>query len=53
MVHEHRLSVRYAETDQMGVVHHASYLVYLEEARTAGVLPRLDEVAAHVASLRR
>ena len=35
MVHEHRLSVRYAETDQMGVVHHASYLVYLEEARTA------------------
>ncbi len=32
--HEHRLRVRYAETDQMGVAHHASYLVYLEEART-------------------
>lgn len=27
--------VRYAETDAMGIVHHASYLVYLEEARSA------------------
>jgi acyl-CoA thioester hydrolase len=26
--------VRYAETDQMGVVHHASYLVWFELART-------------------
>lgn len=33
--HELPLRVRYAETDQMGVVHHASYLVYLEEGRTA------------------
>lgn len=33
-VYEHRLRVRYAETDQMGVAHHASYLIYLEEART-------------------
>src|SRR5580765_3234482 len=33
-VHEHRLRVRYAETDQMGVVHHANYLLYLEESRT-------------------
>src|SRR5215203_5845861 len=32
--HEHRLRVRYAETDQMGVVHHANYLLYVEEART-------------------
>ena len=32
--HEHRLRVRYAETDQMGVAHHAGYLVYLEEGRT-------------------
>src|SRR6185369_3159883 len=32
--HEHRLRVRYAETDQMGVVHHRNYLVYLEESRT-------------------
>ena len=34
VVHEHRLHVRYAETDQMGVVYHANYLVYLEEGRT-------------------
>lgn len=33
-VHEHSLQVRYSETDQMGVVHHASYLAYLEESRT-------------------
>jgi acyl-CoA thioester hydrolase len=33
-VHEHRLRVRYGETDQMGRAHHASYLLYLEEART-------------------
>jgi acyl-CoA thioester hydrolase len=26
--------VRYAETDQMGIAHHASYLVWVEEART-------------------
>ncbi len=28
------IEVRYAETDQMGVVHHANYLVWLELART-------------------
>jgi acyl-CoA thioester hydrolase len=33
--HELLIRVRYSETDQMGVVHHASYLVYLEEGRTA------------------
>lgn len=33
--HELRLRVRYSETDQMGIVHHSSYLVYLEEGRTA------------------
>jgi acyl-CoA thioester hydrolase len=32
--HEHRLRVRYAETDQMGIAHHAAYVIYLEEART-------------------
>ena len=32
--HEHRLRVRYGETDQMGVVYHANYLVYMEEGRT-------------------
>lgn len=26
--------VRYAETDQMGIVHHANYLVWMELART-------------------
>ena len=26
--------VRYAETDAMGVVHHANYLVYFEEGRS-------------------
>lgn len=30
-----RVRVRYGETDQMGVVHHAAYLHYLEDARTA------------------
>lgn len=29
----HPVRVRFAETDAMGVVHHASYLAYLEEAR--------------------
>ena len=29
-----RLRVRYAETDAQGVVHHANYLVYMEQART-------------------
>lgn len=32
--HEHTLRVRYGETDQMGVVYHANYLVYMEEGRT-------------------
>lgn len=31
----HRLMVRYGETDQMGRAHHANYLLYFEEARTA------------------
>lgn len=29
----HRLRVRFAETDAMGVVHHGAYLPYLESAR--------------------
>lgn len=33
-IHEHHLRVHYSETDQMGVAHHASYLVYFEESRT-------------------
>lgn len=31
---ESNFHVRYAETDAMGVVHHAAYLVYFEEARS-------------------
>ncbi|MBK5291031.1 MAG: acyl-CoA thioesterase [Acidobacteriia bacterium] len=31
--HEARLRVRYAETDQMGVVYHANYLVWMEVGR--------------------
>jgi len=30
----HEATVRYAETDQMGVAHHANFLLYLEDART-------------------
>jgi len=30
-----RLKARYAETDQMGVVHHSVYPVWFEVARTA------------------
>ena len=32
--HTSRVTVRYAETDQMGVVYHANYLVWMEVART-------------------
>ena len=33
--HRHVIRVRYAESDQMGVAHHAAYVVWLEEARIA------------------
>lgn len=33
-VAETTFHVRYAETDAMGIVHHASYLVYFEEGRS-------------------
>jgi acyl-CoA thioester hydrolase len=29
----HRIRVRYAETDQMGIAHHSAYVIWLEEAR--------------------
>jgi acyl-CoA thioester hydrolase len=32
--HESKVKVRYAETDQMGVVHHSNYLIWFELART-------------------
>ena len=31
---ETEFHVRYAETDAMGVVHHATYLIYFEEGRS-------------------
>jgi len=33
-IFKHRLRVRYAETDQMGVVYYANYFVWFEAART-------------------
>jgi acyl-CoA thioester hydrolase len=32
--HETQIRVRYAETDQMGIVHHANYLVWFELGRS-------------------
>jgi len=28
------IRVRYAETDRMGLLHHANYLIYFEQGRT-------------------
>jgi len=33
-VFETTFSVRYAETDQMGIVHHANYAIWMEEGRS-------------------
>lgn len=33
-VAEARFNVRYAETDAMGIVHHASYIIWFEEGRS-------------------
>ena len=35
VISEITFHVRYAETDSMGVVHHAVYLVWFEEGRSA------------------
>ena len=32
--HETEVRVRYAETDQMGIVHHANYLIWFETGRS-------------------
>jgi acyl-CoA thioester hydrolase len=32
--HSFKVRVRYGETDQMGVVYHANYFLYFEDART-------------------
>lgn len=39
-VSELEVRVRYAETDQMGVAHHASYLVWFEAGRTEFIRDR-------------
>jgi acyl-CoA thioester hydrolase len=39
-VSELEIRVRYAETDQMGVAHHASYLVWFEAGRTEFIRSR-------------
>jgi len=39
-VSETSFRVRYAETDSMGVVHHAAYLVWFEEGRSAFIRER-------------
>lgn len=33
-ISEKEIEVRYAETDQMGVVHHSNYLIWMEVGRT-------------------
>ncbi|HXW38913.1 MAG TPA: thioesterase family protein, partial [Acidimicrobiales bacterium] len=43
----HRVRTRFAETDAMGVIHHAAYVPYLEEARAA-LLERLGHPYARV-----
>ena len=39
-ISELEIRVRYAETDQMGVAHHASYLVWFEAGRTEFIRSR-------------
>jgi acyl-CoA thioester hydrolase len=49
-VSEITFHVRYAETDAMGVVHHANYLVYFEEGRSDYMRQRGGSYAAVEAS---
>jgi len=45
-VAETTFPIRYAETDAMGIVHHASYIVYFEEGRSAYTRERGRSYAA-------
>jgi acyl-CoA thioester hydrolase len=38
--------VRYAETDAMGIIHHASYIVYFEEGRSTYARQRGSDYAS-------
>lgn len=54
--HRHKLRVRYAETDAMGVVYYANYLTFFEVARveylrSAGIEYRALEEAGMVAAV--
>ncbi len=37
MISQTKISVRYAETDQMGIVHHSVYPIWYEAARTEAI----------------
>jgi len=45
-VSETSFYVRYAETDAMGIVHHASYIIYFEEGRTSYARQRGHDYAS-------
>ncbi|GKV64509.1 MULTISPECIES: thioesterase family protein [unclassified Sporosarcina] len=46
---EKEIEVRYAETDQMGVVYHANYLVWMEIGRTS----LIQDLGFHYAQLEK
>jgi len=46
---EKQIEVRYAETDQMGVVYHANYLVWMEVGRTQFI----KELGFHYADMEK
>ena len=37
MISQTKITVRYAETDQMGIVHHSVYPIWYEAARTEAI----------------
>ena len=43
--HECTVRVRYAETDRMGLLHHANYFVYFEMGRTELLRARASPIA--------
>lgn len=47
---ETSLHVRYAETDAMGIIHHASYILYFEEGRSHYARQRGSDYASFEAS---
>ncbi|WP_342537414.1 thioesterase family protein [Sporosarcina sp. FSL K6-3508] len=46
---EKEIEVRYAETDQMGVVYHANYLIWMEVGRTS----LIQDLGFHYAQLEK